>query len=81
MPKIIIEHTQSISDEQAAWAVLQVIRQGKISTSKHGEKYCHVSVTDSGIVICARDPRPNSDTNSFRLYRDVRKKANNAEDR
>ena len=62
MPRMIVTIDDTVDDLTAAYAVLKVIQQGKISESKNGRCYCFVTTFKNGVRVYAERTKTGADT-------------------
>ena len=68
MPKIIIDYDKRINPVDALMLVRGVIVEGRISTARGRDKYCHVTrfgTQKDGYTVIARDRRQDNAPDSF----------------
>lgn len=54
MSKIIIKNETELSDAEALWLVLSVVKGGRVSKTVRGEQYCFVSTTKKYVILADR---------------------------
>lgn len=62
MPRMVITIDDTVDDLTAAYCVLKVIEQGKISESKNGRCYCFVTTFKNGVRVYAERTKTGADT-------------------
>ena len=72
MPKLIITVDDTVDDLSAAYYVMKVIQQGRISESKNGRCYCFVTTFKNGVRVNAERTAGGADT--FRVANPSRAK-------
>lgn len=60
-----------VSDLDAAWMLLQVIKQGRISESRGIHHYCWHSTSPNGLAASVRQKRSAESADSFVIYREA----------
>lgn len=67
MPRMTITIDDTVDDLTAAWAVTNVIKQGRISENKNGRCYCFVTIFKNDVKVYA--DRTKSGTDTFKVMK------------
>lgn len=67
MPKMTTTIDDTVDDLTAAYAVLKVVQQGRISENKNGRCYCFVTTFKNGVKVFA--DRTKSGTDTFKVMK------------
>lgn len=69
MAKLIIEHDDTVTDNEAIMAVYLVVEHGRVSKAKHGEHYCWHTSWENGLQVVVRVKRHPNAADSFIVWR------------
>ena len=62
MPKLIITIDDTVDDLNAAYYVMKVIQQGRLSETKNGRCYCFITTFTNGVRVCCNRTKAGADT-------------------
>lgn len=69
--KLIIEIFGNINDQTALMLIDDVVKAGKISTSKYGDQYCFATVYEKSDIVVDCEQK-HEDLIKFRIYKNIR---------